>query len=75
MSNADELHDHAAADVSMLIDVYSAFLESNEELTIAETEHAKGTEIFYSVGDAGEVGLDVGLFRLQVRDRPGLFFV
>lgn len=75
MSNANELHDHAPADVSVFIDIYSTFLENDKEFAVAETEHSEGSEVFYSVCDAGEVRLDVGLFGLQIRDRPGLFLV
>lgn len=74
---ADELHDHAAGDVAVFVDVDGAFGVGDEELAVAEAEHAQRSEVFDAVGDRAEVGLclGVGLFGAEIGDGPGLFLV
>lgn len=72
---AHELHDHAARDVAVLVDVDGALTVRDQKLAVAEAEHAQRTEIFDSVGDAGQVHLRFGRVGSQVRDGPWLFLV
>lgn len=62
---AHELHDDGAADVAVLVDVNPHLLEHEQELVVAEAEHAEGPLARDAVLDAG------ALRRAQVRDREG----
>jgi hypothetical protein len=58
---ADKLHDDAARDVAVLVDVDGALLVGEEELAVAEPEHAEGFELLDAGGDGADVrGFGVG---------------
>lgn len=66
---ADKLHDDAAGDVTVLVDIDGTLLVGEEEFAVAEPEHAEGFELF----DAGGDGIDVRGF--GVGDGEGKFFI
>lgn len=74
---ADELHDHAARNITVFVDVDGALGVGDEELAITEAEHAQRSEVFDAVGDGAEIGLclGVGLFGAEIGNGPGLFLV
>lgn len=57
MCVAHELHNYAAGDVAVFINVNGALCVDDEELAVAETEHAQWSELSDALGDAREVGL------------------
>lgn len=75
MCAAHELHDHAARHVAVFVDVDGAFGIGDEELAVAEAEHAQRSEVSDAVRDAREVCLSFGGFGAEVRDGPRLFLV
>ena len=66
---ADELHDDAAADVAVLVDVDGALLVAEDKVRVGEAEHAERVLALQALGDGGDVLL------LEVRHGPGLLLV
>lgn len=75
VSTADKLHDHAARDVPVLVDVHGAFAVRNQELALAQSEHPQRSQIFDPVRNARQVRLRFRCFGAQVRHRPRLLLV
>lgn len=58
---ADKLHDDAARDVAVLVDVDGALLVGEKEFAVAEPEHAEWFEFLDACGDGADVrGFGVG---------------
>lgn len=70
-----ELHDHAARDVAVLVDVDGALAVRDQELAVAEAEHAQRPQIPDPVGDSVQMRLRFGRVGEQVRHGPRLFLV
>jgi len=66
---AHELHDHAAADVAVLVDVHGALLVAQQELAVRQPEHAQRLLAAQPLRDHLHVR------SLQVRDRHRLLLV
>lgn len=66
---ADELHNDRAGDVAELVDVDTDLFETEQELGVAEAEHAQGPLIAQPHRDAGAIR------GLEVRDAEGHLLV
>jgi hypothetical protein len=71
----DELHNHTARHISVLVDVDGTFGVGDEELCVAKTEHAQRAESEDPLSNLAKMCLRFWRVGAEFRNRPGLLLV